>query len=343
MISKGGIMNQKNKKYNIYDIAKELSLSPSTISKVLNGTGNISDATRDKVLSYIKKTGYTPNVAASALKKKSGYSIGILSPTSFYDIMSHQFFSKVLENLRPLIEEAGYEFTFVSHHLGPRYVSFKEYVEQRNIDGVIILGASAKDEDVLEVIETGIPAVSLDFVDERVPYVQTDDYDASMQIIDLIKRHHLEKLLYLGGDVTRADFEVRKRKFFKIINQEMIKCDLQNVKYSTVESAKETISKLIDEGKFNYDTIICGNDEIAFGAIHALNDHGYKVPAMVSVIGFDDMYFSKYFTPPLTTIAQNYRGLAESLSGNLFSYINGQDISYSNFVKGNLIERDSTR
>lgn len=340
-------METVEKKYNIYDIAKELNLAPSTISKAINGTKGISEATRKRVLEYIKLKGYSPNIAASSLKSKISMSIGIAYPTDLKNFMSHYFFSRVIESFREYIEKEGYEFSYVTNHLGNYKVSFLDYALRRNLDGILILGATSDDEEIMQLANSQIPCVSIDHIGDTIPFVQTNDTMAAQLIIDEIKKLNFTKVSYMSGPYDRGEFRKRTQMFIDQMEKNNLAIQPDNIyeaKDTTVEAAKLATIDFVSTWQDIPEIIIASSDEIAMGVIYGLREKGYIVPTDISVIGFDDFMFAKYFTPSLTTIRQDYKEIGYLAGKRLIQLINHKEnIKLENYVDCQLIIRESTR
>lgn len=338
---------EKKKTYNIYDLAKELNLAPSTISKAIHGATSISEKTRKRVLDYIKLKGYSPNIAASTLKNKVSKSIGIAYPIEFKNFMSHYFFSRVIENFREYIEEKGYEFSYITNRLGNYRVSYLDYALRRNLDGILILGSTPEDEEIMELANSPIPCVSIDYISDSVPFVQTNDLMAAQLIIDFIKKHEFMKILYMSGPYDRGEFKKRTSLFIKQANVnglEFSENDVYLTNDTTVEDAILSTINYYDKWEIKPDIIVASSDEIAMGVILGLSKKGISVPNDISVIGFDDILFSKYFSPPLTTIRQDYKEIGYLAGKRLLQLINQKEnIKLENYVDCELIIRESTR
>ncbi len=335
------------KKYNIYNIAKELGLAPSTISKAINGSNGISDTTRKRVLDYIKLKGYSPNIAASSLKSKISMSIGIAYPADFKNFMSHYFFSRVIESFRDYVEKSGYEFSYVTNYLGNYKVRYLDYAKKRNLDGILILGATSDDEEIMELANSNIPCVSIDYISDNVPFVQTNDTMAAQLIIDFIKKQPFNNVIYISGPYDRGEFRKRTSLFIKQAINNGLNISDDNVYLTndtTVEDATLSVLNHINKWDKLPDIIVTSSDEIAMGVIFGLAKKKIKVPDDVSVIGFDDFAFAKYFTPPLTTIRQDYKEIGRLAAERLIQLINHKDnIKQENYVDCELIIRESTR
>lgn len=345
--TKEDTMEKQEKKYNIYDIAKELNLAPSTISKAINNAPTISEATKKRVLDYIKLKGYSPNIAASSLKSKISMSIGVAYPAEFKNFMSHYFFSRVIESFREYIEKNGYEFSYVTNYLGNYKVSYLDYAIRRNLDGILILASTKEDEEIMELVNSNIPVVSIDQISEKTVFVQTNDSMASQLIIDHIKKQNFQKIVYMSGPFDRGEFAKRTEQFIKqarINGLEIKDSDIYVTNDTTVEDA--IISTMKNEALYQEkpDVIVASSDEIAMGVILGLNKKGFKVPEDIAVIGFDDFAFAKYFNPPLTTIRQDYKEIGSLAGKRLIQLINHKEnVKLENYVDCELIIRESTR
>lgn len=332
----------KTKHYNIYDIARDLGISPSTVSKALNNNPKISEKTKEKVKSFIKEKGYTPNIAASSLKSKVSYTIGVAYPKSEMVVMAHYFFSNVIEGFRSYIEKEGYEFCYVSDRLGSYEVSAKEYVQKRNIDGVLILGATQYSQDMIDILEATNKVVSLDFISSKIPFVQTDDKIGAKEVSIYLKEKNFQNICYITAPYNLGEFKKRVKIFNDTINSVGLKInEIVEIEGTQFEDGFKGAIKLLE--KTNPDCVLVSNDEIAFGVIRGFESKGYKVPSDVSVIGFDDMYFSNLYTPSLTTIHQDCHEIGMVAGRTLVNMLQNKEYEMENYIGCNLILRDSSK
>src|SRR5690606_31799732 len=127
------------KKQNIYTLAKELDVSPGTISKVLNNTGKVSEATRIRILEYIEKVGYVPTMSARMLKSKSSKTIGVIFSEELNIRLEHPFFSSILQHCKTYVENEGYELSFIVTKFGKNRLSYLSWCMNKKVDGVYIV------------------------------------------------------------------------------------------------------------------------------------------------------------------------------------------------------------
>ena len=152
----------------IKDISKECGVSPSTVSKVLNGYTDISAETVKLVQGAAARLGYTPNAAARQLKTNRSHNIGVLFVDEMQSGLRHEYFSAVLNSLKDEAERSGYDITFISQNLGGRPMSYLAHCRYRKCDGVIIACVDFTDASVNELIRSEIPVVTVDYLfDQR--------------------------------------------------------------------------------------------------------------------------------------------------------------------------------
>lgn len=333
-----------DKKYNIYTIAEELGLAPSTVSKAINNKGKISEKTRKRVKDFIQEKGYTPSILASSLKNKVSLSIGVAFPETTRNVMSHSFFSKVIEYFRDAIEKEGYEFSYVSNRLGKYKVTFEEYSRQRSLDGVLILGATYGDENMINIKKSGAKVISIDKISEDIPFVQTSDTLAVNLVKDFFIRKNITKVGYVSGPYNSGEFKKRTSTFQEALNGSGIVLEdaaievCKNTYYEDGFSAAQVLLKR----KPNIKAILVSNDDMSFGVIRGAQKMGYKVPEDISIVGYDDMFFSKYFTPSLTTIKQNTKVIGKTAGELLIKLIKGDNVPKETYIPCELVEREST-
>lgn len=264
--------------HNIYDIARELKLSPGTISKVLNNSPTISAKTKKRVWEYIKEIDYVPSVVASSLKSKVSMSIGVAYPASFKNLISHFFFSKVIEYFREYVESNGYEFSFVSNYLGNYKVSYLDYAIKRNLDGILIMGATQEDEDVMGLANSSIACVSIDQLTDDIPFVQTNDILGAQQIIDFLIKQGTLKIDYITGPFNLGDFKKRTNGFIRQLRKNHITINhVYEIDGTNFDSAYQCTLNFYEDTN-TPEAIVASNDEIAMGIIRALEKIGKKVP-----------------------------------------------------------------
>ncbi|MCF7930527.1 MAG: LacI family transcriptional regulator [Acholeplasmataceae bacterium] len=337
------------KKRTIYDIATELELTPGTISKVLNHTGNVSSKTRERVLAYIKQVGYVPTSSARMLKSKRTYTIGVVFTEESAIGLEHSFFSSILQSFKSYVENEGYELSFIVRKLGKNHLTYYEWCMNKRVDGVYIVVGDINDQGLHEILESGIPAVSTDMFLTGLHTVVSDNDQGiriSMEYVrDVLKKKHVA---VVAGPVTSKAFVERLisfRKYAKDFNFSTSEEDIVLSESFGFTGGFNAVRQLMKQVKNKPEVILAASDDIALGVIKGLTSMSIKIPDDIQVIGFDDIAFAKHFTPALTTIAQDRKLLGETAAKMLINLIESPEDEIDEIITlpVQLVERESTK
>lgn len=160
---------------SLKDIAAACGVSASTVSKALNDLDDISEKRKAMIRQKANEMGYLPNMAARALKTKMTHNIGVLFIDDYHSGLTHPYFAPVLESLKTEVENLGYDITFINKNVGGREMSYLEHCRYRNVDGVVIANVDFTKEEVVELVESDIPVVTIDHVFNNCPAVVSDN------------------------------------------------------------------------------------------------------------------------------------------------------------------------
>lgn len=332
----------------IYDVAKTMRLAPSTISKVLNNSGSVSDKTREKVLEYVKNIGYVGATNARILKARYSWTIGVVFSEEQNIGLEHPFFSSVLQHFKEYVEKNGYELSFIVQQLGINKMSYFDWCHNKKVDGVLIVVGDVNDKGIIELVQSNIKCVSTDMVSDELYSVRSDNYQGIELSIDHLLGVGLTKIAMIPGPQTSASFTERLLAFREImakknltLTEDMI-CISEGFGYTSGFNASR---KLLNQSMEIPQAIIVGSDDIAFGVIRGIESLGYQVPSDISVIGFDDINTSRLFTPALTTIRQNKCEIGEKAAQILLDLIYDRvdGYQYETKIPVELVIRDSVK
>lgn len=338
------------KKRTIYTIADELNLAPGTISKVLNRTGNVSDATRERVLAHIKKVGYVPASSARMLKSKRTYTVGIIFTEESNVGLEHSFFSSILQNFKTYVEREGYELSFIVQKLGQNTMTYREWCLNKRVDGVYIVVGNYNDAGLLDLVKSQmIPCVSTDMFLPGLHTVVSDN-DSGIRITLEYVRDELkkEKVGLICGPLSSKAFNERLLAYRKYMREFGFVLREENIAFAEsfgFTSGYRAVTDLLRRSPERPEVLLVASDDIALGVLKALADHHVRVPEDMQVVGFDDIAFARHFTPSLTTVAQDRKLLGETAAKRLISLIETPDLPLEEVVRlpVQLIRRDSTR
>jgi len=313
-------------KKTIYDIAKELKVAPSTVSKALNNASGISEKTRKKIKDYANSVRYFPNANASKLKTKKSYSIGVIYSDVSDVGLEHSFFSSILQSFKSYVEKQGYEITFVITNLANRQISYLDYCWQKGIEGVYIVSSVPNDPYLKELVESNIPTVTTDIYYDNLLTVISDNVNGAHQAVQYLYDQGHEKI----GHITEIHdlFAAEERLEGFISKMQALNLDVDDDYVFTASSYSFEAGYEVGQAFLKLKTyptaVFAVSDIVAMGFIRALKEAGLNVPEDVSVIGFDDLPFAKHFEPGLTTIRQNTKTLGERAAIKLLEMMNNK-------------------
>lgn len=337
------------KKRTIYTIAEELNLSPGTISKVLNGTGNVSKQTRARVMAYTKKVGYVPVSSARILKSKRTYTVGIIFTEESNVGLEHSFFSSILQHFKTYVEKEGYELSFIVKKLGKNEMTYYQWCMNKRVDGVYIVVGNYNDQGLYELVQSGIPCVSTDMFLPGLHTIVSDNEQGIKISLEYVKNVlKKEKVAMICGPLSSKAFNERLLAYRKQMSELGLQTEPEYVAYAEsfgFTSGYNAAVSLMNRVSDKPEVILVSSDEIALGAIKGLSDIGISIPNDVQMIGFDDIAFAKHFTPSLTTVAQDRKLLGETAAKRLIELIENPSAEFDEITRlpVTLVKRESTR
>ncbi len=330
----------------IYDIAKKTGFSAPTVSRALNGIGNLSEKTRDIIIHEARLMGYKPNSAARALTTKKSNLIGVMfEDTGMLHGFGHPVFSGVLNTFRHVMESKGYDLLFLSDKLGTTNMSYTDHCAYRNIDGVMIASHTCPYENLLPLLDSEIPCVSVNDTYPEICTIISSNFNSSYQAIEYFISLGHTKIGFLGTslDTERVSASRDRLKGYKqALEDNNIEYNDNNIELCTYwhsESGYEGMKNLLQRGDFTAIFAIC--DDIAYGAIKYCKEAGLRIPEDISIIGFDNDRIAEYCTPPLTTFSQNTELIGKTAAEILIKKMEGEIVPEMIQIPTQIIIRES--
>ena len=320
------ISNNLNlKKPTIEDIAKVAGVSIKTVSRVFNHEPNVRETTRDKVLEAAKKLKYRPNVAARGLASNKSYVI-----VHFHDNPNSDYLERIHQGIHKVCRANGYfavmEPLVKGKSAKPKYSQqVQNYIMEFAIDGIILSPPLCDDKALIANLEaSSIPYVRLSpyYKPNLTSHTFVDDKAAAklmtQHLVDLGHRN----IAFISGHPHHGASKARRKGFLKILEQAKIDLELCPIvqgdfSFHSGYKACEQLLKL----KHRPSAIFAANDDMAAGAMVAALKAGLDIPGDLSIVGFDGSRVGEIMWPPLTTIRQPIRGLAEQAADLLLKHI----------------------
>lgn len=336
----------KGHQVTIKDIARELGVSPSTVSRSLKDHPDISAATKKQVKELVEKLKYKPNAVALSLRSRKSFIIAVIVPE-----IVHHFFSSVISGIEEVAMDAGYNvMIFQSSEMYDREVLIARALASNQADGVLVSVSktSRKFGHFRELMNEGLPVVFFDRACEELDTdrVVVDDFNGAFNAVEHLIRTGCRRIAHFGAPQHLLIGYQRKRGYISALEKNGIEPDEQlMIKCDTHEEALELtpgIMRLPEPP----DAIFAVNDLTAAGVLSVLKQMRFRIPEDVSVIGFTDGMVCTVTDPPLTTVNQHGFDMGKKAMEMLLKRINVLDVDYpsvTEVIKTELVIRGTTK
>ncbi|MET0322336.1 MAG: substrate-binding domain-containing protein [Duganella sp.] len=322
------------------DVARQAGVSPSTVSRILNGTAKVSDDKRQAVLAAIAKMNFAPNQMAQGLKKGRSMTIGIV----VQDISS-PFFDETLRGVDDGLKGTGYASVIVSGHWNAEEESDRvRLLLARKVDGIILLSGRISDDAVLgfsgqrPIVSTGRALATRTALGFKID----NEHGAWLAVRHLVELGH-RRIAFISGPANNHDADERLAGYRRALTEAQIDIDPALIVEGNYHEASGMLAmnRLFDSHQ-QFTAVFAANDLSAYGARLALYRKGIRVPDDISLVGFDDLPGSSYTTPPLTTIRQPLYDMGRIATQALLRLINGEP-AQGEIPPVELVVRETTR
>ncbi len=337
------------KKKSLGDIAKELGVSKTLVSFVLNNRGDeksISKKTQEAVFQLAKKYNFTPSFLARGLRMGKTHTIGLIVAD-----ISNKFYAKIAREVEKVAAE---------HHYNVIYCSSDEYVDKeielinmlrsRQVDGLIIATTQKHTQLFTQMKKEKYPFV---LVDRRLPrlkvnYVGCDNTKGAYDVTDRLINNGFKRIaLFKISPSYLSSIKEREIGYVTALRDHKIKQDRQLIKTIEFESKQESVNTYLDElmrGPQPIDAIFTLNNSIAIACIKYLRKHEYSIPQDVALISFDDLEMFDFLNPSISAVSQPLVEIGSQAVTLLLDEINGHESRKQEFVfPVSFIKRDSCK
>lgn len=338
-------------KITLKDIAKELGVSISTVSKSLNDSYEISIETKNKVKAFADYYNYKPNSLALKLKKQKSYLIGVIIPE-----IVHHFFSSVLRGIEEFANSKGYNIMFcISNESYKKEKLNTKMLLEGGVEGILISVSSKTQRNnnyqhLQELIDDKFPIVLFDRAVEEIKcdkVIINDEGGAYKATNHLIESGCKNIVLITHPDYVGIS-NLRKKGYTRALSKHNIPIkDELIIEINSEKKIKKKLEKLLKAKNNTPDGILAANGEIyASTAMQIAKKNGFKIPKDISIITFTNGVISKHSSPPLTTLVQHGFEMGKQAVELLINRIEKKDLN-SEFqrkvISTNLKIRKSTK
>ena len=327
----------------IYEVSKLAGVSLATVSRVLNNSGKVTPKTREKVQAAIAELGFVPNSMAQSLASRRSNSVGILIPE-----LHGPFFGVMLSSVEKELRDAGKRVIITAGHSDEKKErDCIEFLLGSSCDALILHVYSVPHDYLVELNKGPVPIVILNnYVPELADncIFLDNEHGGYIATKALLERGHTE-LAYISGPHWKADSFKRlaghkraMQEFGLEVNEKLIiEGDFEEA------SGRAAMKQLLSLG-ISFTGVVCANDEMAAGAIDIARKQGISVPDDISVIGYDNVYFTQYLNPKLSSIGCRISEMGQMAARSVLKNAYGQsDLEIQNTFKPRLVLRESVK
>ncbi|MGE5613287.1 MAG: LacI family DNA-binding transcriptional regulator [Bacillota bacterium] len=319
------------------DVAERCGVTVTTVSRMLNGRGYVSEKTKKKIQQVMKELNYQPNAFARALSLKKSNFIGLIVPSA-----SNMYFCKVIDAIEHHVSKNGYKLLLCNSNLEPKKeIEYFDMLSANKVAGVII---ASRTQDIDKNIAIDAPVISIDrVISPRIPSICSDNYQGGVLAAEHLIAKGCKKLAHISGS-TNLNMDANKRYFgFKEV------CDKRGIPHIVIDATEEQFLSMRYENIINMlfdnypdvDGVFTSNDIIAAQVITACQKRGIKVPGQIKVVGYDDIDLCAIFNPAITTIRQSIDEICRYAVESIIFRSENKIIPTSIVFPVTLIERES--
>lgn len=338
--------NEKNQKITIYDLARELGIAPSSVSKALNDLPSISDKIKIMVNAKAKELNYIHNSNAANLRRGSSRTIGVIVPK-----INTAFFSDIISGIEAVCSRNKYNLIVCqSEELFDKEVEAVETLISQNVDCIIIsLSMETKSVKHLQrILDLNLNLIQFDRINESVPShcVVNDNKDAAYRAVKHLIDNGYTKIALLGGPEHLTNYKDRKEGYLQALTEADIYIPYHYVVENTLtmEKGMQAALELLNS-KFPPDAFFAVSDYSATGALKAAHSLGLNVPGDIGIMGFSNEKFTLMINPSLSSVDQNSTKLGADAVSVYFEDILGKNPGNKykkKVIKSSVIIRESS-
>ena len=327
---------------NIGKIAKRAKVSTATVSRTINGSDKVTPATAERVWRVVRTLGYRPNSYARALVSGRSRMLGLI----ISDIVN-PFFPELVRSFEEIALENGYEVIVANTGYDPeRMARGVGRMLERQAEGVAVITSEMGDDFVAQMAERRIPMVFLDTarVGSRVSKIKVDYSQGIGEAVEHIVSLGHKDIAFISGPPELRSAETRRSAFLKCLHHYAVLPDKNYIQVGNhrIEGGEAAMERLLALPR-RPTAVLTSNDLTAIGVLRAVHKCKLQVPEDISVIGFDDIEFSGFTQPALTTVRLSRQEMADKAFSALAKLIVASTEKGSQYdIETHLVIRDST-
>lgn len=317
----------------IRELAEQAGVSVMTVTRILGGDAGIDAETRERVLKLVRELEVTSDLSAAAVTDMPSQVIGVILDTSGHADLRHPVFGDVLDGLKEVITEGGYDMLFFTGGTPSGSIRTYDYLDRcrrHHVDGMILMGVGRSFPEIQKLVRSEVPCigVELDLTGPLTGFVISDNVAGAKLAVSHLHETGRRKIAVITGMTYTRPGRDRLTGYREQIEELGLS---QNSDYiqggdfyePSGYTAMEALLALDDPP----DAVFCASDMMAVGAIGAIKDAGKNVPEDIAIVGFDDAPFAAAFEPAITTIRQDKVGLGRAAGEQVMALIDDPKVT----------------
>jgi LacI family transcriptional regulator, galactose operon repressor len=335
----------------IQELAERTGVSVATVSRALNGSYEVSEATRERILALARELDYTPSAAARTLQSSRSHVVGVILETGAgHPDLMHPFFQQVLVGLKHGAGERGYDLLlFATDEPGNGFGGAHSYLRRaghHGVDGVVVMGYDPDDSEMRKLVASGLPCITVD-ADPGEPhcgYVMSANRDGAAEAVRHLHELGHERIATIAGPQRTSPGAARLDGYL----DEMRRLGLEVKREYAFEGDFYDESGYRGTQRFLElpeppTAVFAASDLMAAGALRAASELGVNVPEDLAVVGFDDIAIAGLIQPALTTVRQEMHAIGEAAAEALGQMIDDPETRpVQRIIPTHLVVRSST-
>jgi DNA-binding LacI/PurR family transcriptional regulator len=328
---------------SIFDISRITGISKSTVQRVLSGTGSFSEDVAKRVWDTARQLNYQPNGLARAIKTKQSNVIGVIIYRNHMPIISHPFYGPILDSVASELKKHGYGILLLPD--SEVTLASGKWLVERRVDGLVLLSQITRDIiDYFKNVSIPFVLVNNSEMVDGVNYIVNDDYQGAYDAACHLIRLGYRRIAYVSGPVKHRSYRLRMQGFQAALREHGLGISQDHifegnpVLETGCEAAKQFLSI-----QPRPDAIFASNDMMAIGVLKEISHTSLRVPNDIALVGFDDIEYSKFTTPELTTVHVDKAAMGRIAAEKLISILTHNHLPPEAIIlPTNLVIRESS-
>jgi len=319
----------------IRDVARRAQLSVATVSRALNGLGNVSEEARERIAAAVKDLRYVPHAGARSLSLARNNAIGVVLPD-----LHGEFFSEIVRGMDREASQHGYLLLLSNLHGGGEQAANAMRAMRGRVDALVVMAPHLGADDLASALPKGIPSILINTrqAPDQHAAIHLDNAAGVRELVDHFAALGRKRIVHIAGPADNIDAQERASAFRSAVADHGLEAEVVQGDFGT-ESGESAIATLLARGA-RFDAIFAANDNMAIGAMQALRDRGLSIPDDVAVAGFDDIPLARHLG--MTTVRVRIAELGERAIARLVDRLGRQGAGADELHAPELVVRMTT-